>query len=423
MRGIRSQRRHHAVVSVNEAGSPSPPSGLARVATISFLAARAAPSGGFWIALAGGVALARGAQHQGARHGFGASLAAMLETVAIMGPARLGVPLTQAASAPMLGRLEARGAGLLTQILACAAIRVLHNALTAAFFIFVIVGGLDAYAGTYAALPLISEGSGTALVITGVGIVAWTVFATTVQVTVYRRGLREWPDHPAPPADATEGRDADPAQGRFDPRLVSLAAAVGFTVLLLSTAWTVLGSVALLLVVAWFAARSDARVLPTGAALAAILALGSLTFGIVGGVGLDEALRRATRAALLVLVATWMRAAAGSSGLREVSRRVLGRLRRLPSVPEAAAALDDLGAGPSLVPAGRSLLRTLGAVDKRPVAIVDAVLAWVASESARDTGRDQPVDSGQRTVNGKQPSALSTVDRPPSTEPSGAQPA
>ena len=50
--------------------------GPAHVAVVSFLAARAAPSGGFWIALAGGVALARVAQRRGARTGFGASIAA-----------------------------------------------------------------------------------------------------------------------------------------------------------------------------------------------------------------------------------------------------------------------------------------------------------------------------------------------------------
>ena len=39
--------------------APAVPSGPAHVAVVSFLAARAAPTGGFWIALAGGVALAR----------------------------------------------------------------------------------------------------------------------------------------------------------------------------------------------------------------------------------------------------------------------------------------------------------------------------------------------------------------------------
>ena len=128
------------------------PSGPAHVAVVSFLAARAAPAGGFWIALAGGVALARVAERRGARLGFGASVAAMLETVAIIGPARFGIPLTQAATAPLLGRLHARGWRPLPQILACAAIRLIHNAATTAFFIWVITGGLDAYAGTYDAI-------------------------------------------------------------------------------------------------------------------------------------------------------------------------------------------------------------------------------------------------------------------------------
>ena len=150
---------------------PAVPSGPAHVAVVSFLAARAAPAGGFWIALAGGVALARVAERRGARLGFGASVAAMLETVAIIGPARIGIPLTQAATAPMLGRLEARGWRPLPQILACAAIRLVHNTATTAFFIWVITGGLDAYAGTYDAIGRrlgLEIGSADALVLTAV---------------------------------------------------------------------------------------------------------------------------------------------------------------------------------------------------------------------------------------------------------------
>ena len=79
--------------------------GPAHVATVSFLASRAVPGGGFVVALAGGAALARVGARHGARTGFGASIAAMLETVAIMGPARFGVPLTQAVSAPLLGAI------------------------------------------------------------------------------------------------------------------------------------------------------------------------------------------------------------------------------------------------------------------------------------------------------------------------------
>ena len=167
--------------------------GPAHVAVVSFLAARAAPTGGFWIALAGGVALARVAERQGARLGFGASSAAMLETVAIIGPARLGVPLTQAVSAPILGRLHARGVGFWPQLFACATVRLLHNAATTAFFIWVITGGLDAYAGTYDALGRrvgIEVGSADALALTLAGLLVWAAFASTVQVLVYRRGLQ-----------------------------------------------------------------------------------------------------------------------------------------------------------------------------------------------------------------------------------------
>ena len=88
-----------------------PSVGLAHVASASFLASRVAPTGGFALALAGGVALARAAQRLGLRTGFGASLAAMLQTIAIMGPARVSIPLTQAITAPLLGRMEARGHG------------------------------------------------------------------------------------------------------------------------------------------------------------------------------------------------------------------------------------------------------------------------------------------------------------------------
>src|SRR6266581_234853 len=48
-------------------GSRPEAAGLAHVATVSFLASRASPAFGFWIALAGGVALARVGQRDGAR--------------------------------------------------------------------------------------------------------------------------------------------------------------------------------------------------------------------------------------------------------------------------------------------------------------------------------------------------------------------
>jgi hypothetical protein len=394
--------------------APLEAAGPAHVAVVSFLAARAAPSGGFWIALAGGVALARVAERRGARLGFGASVAAMLETVAIIGPARFGVPLTQALSAPMLGRLHARGVGFGPQLLACAAVRLLHNAATTAFFIWVIAGGLDAYAATYDAVGRrvgIEVGTADALALTLVTLLAWAAFASTVQVLVYARGLRGWDESSAPasapssasgrqhrgePAPERQHRGQPSPQvseyqagkrsnlhspGRFDPRAVTLTAVVAFALLLASTEWALLGAVAAWLAAAWLLSRPDPAPLRAGALFAAVLALGAFVFAIGGGLGLDAALRRASRAALLVLAATWLRAAARAEGLREVSRRALGRVRAIPSSTEAALVLGAIASETGLAAAGRSLAARLGEVRKRPRELVDAVLAWVVRES------------------------------------------
>jgi hypothetical protein len=365
------------------------PAGPAHVGVVSFLAARAAPTGGFWIALAGGVALARVAQRHGARLGFGASAAAMLETVAIIGPARFGVPFTQALSAPLLGRLHARGAGFWPRFLACAAVRLLHNATTTAFFIWVIAGGLDAYAGTYDAIGRrvgLDVGTADALALTAAGLLAWAAFATTVQVLVYARGLRAWERAGAPLADAVEVEPVYRAEAqprpRFDPRAVALAAVVAFVLLLASTDWVVLGAVAGWLVAAWALARPDRAPVPAGLVFAALLATGAFAFALGGGLGLDTALRRAARAALLVLAATWLRAAAGAPGLREVFRRTLARLRRVPSATEAAQVLDAIASEGRLAAAARSLAARLGGARKRPLPLLDAALEWVIRESA-----------------------------------------
>jgi hypothetical protein len=405
-----------ATAASDDVSASAVPAGPAHVAVVSFLAARAAPTGGFWIALAGGVALARAAERRGARLGFGASAAAMLETVAIIGPARFGIPLTQALTAPMLGRLEARGVAVLPQILACAAIRLLHNAATTAFFIWVIAGGLDAYAGTYDAIGRrigIDVGTSDALGLTLAGLLGWAAFASTVQVLVYRRGLRGWDGIAAAARDESDvTRDirgqrntgeAEPARSaavarrwgrtpraaaasrgrRWDPRAITLAAAVAFALLLSSTSWLLLAAVAAALAIAWGAAPTDNEPVKTGLVFAAILAAGALLFALGGGLGLDEAARRAARAALLVLVATWMRAAAGAEGLREVSRRVLGRLGRAPAAREAALVLDRLESEGRLAEAGRALADRLSGVEKRPMPFVDAVLGWVVRESER----------------------------------------
>jgi hypothetical protein len=368
--------------------------GPAHVGVVSFLAARAAPTGGFWIALAGGVALARVAERRGARLGFGASAAAMLETVAIIGPARFGVPLTQAITAPMLGRLHARGVGFWPQLAACALVRLLHNTATTAFFIWVIAGGLDAYAGTYDAIGRrigIEVGTADAVALTLASLLAWAAFASTVQVLVYRRGLNSWNDG----NEGVWGRNQSPGdrkmphtpgssrvRGRFDPRAVTLSAAVAFALLLGSTEWAFLAAMAVWLGAAWLASRPDPEPLRAGLAFAAILAAGAFVFALGGGLGLDAALRRGLRAALLVLAATWLRAAARAEGLREVSRRALGRIRRIPGAPEASSVLDSIESEGRLAEAARGLLDRLSETPKRPRELLDAVLAWVVRESS-----------------------------------------
>lgn len=365
-----------------------PATGLAHVATASFVASRAAPSGGFAVALAGGVAIARAAERFGLRAGWGAALAAMLQSVAIMGPPRLGVPLTQAISAPVLGRMQARGHGTVAQALAAGAIRVVHNAVGAAFAIFVLVG-VDAYTGTYDRLlgwlPILPSGHTGALIATIISLVAWAVFASAVQAIVYRRGLMRWPADPPDPDEPLEvsERGTRPAEARFDPRAVVVAAAIAFAVLLSGTTWPVLGAVALWLAAAAAFARGDASVVRPGLVLTAILASGALTAGLIGGIGLDETLRRTVRVALLVLVATWMRYAAGEEGLREVFRRALQRLDRIPLARETRDLLEGIGSTGALAASGRRLLARLRGVPLEAVPVTDAVLDWVAGEAGR----------------------------------------
>lgn len=354
------------------------------MATVSFLASRAVPSGGFAVALAGGTALARVASRMGTRQGYGASIAAMLETVSIMGPARFGVPLTQAIAAPLLGGMHAKGRGVGVQIAVAALIRLVSNTAGASFFIFVITGGLDAYSGAYeniAGRLGIELGRTGTIAATVAALVLWTAFASVAQVLVYRRGLRRWPD------DELHGDSQSPEpyehRGRFDPRVAALAAAVAFGLLLASTAWVLLGAMVAWLALATVVARGDRRAWSTGFALAGALALGAAAFSLTGGLGLEVAAQRGLRAALLVLVATWLRAAAGSDGLRAVSRRALARLGRLPAVAEAAVVLDTIGSEGRLVAAGKSMVDRAAAVPFAVMPLVDAMLGWVIEEAGR----------------------------------------
>ena len=135
------------------------------------------------------------------------------------------------------------------------------------------------------------------------------------------------------------------------------------------------------LALVWVVSRPDHSPVPTGLALAGLLGGGAFLFTWGGGLGLDEALQRGSRAVLLVAVATWLRAAAGAPGLREVSHRALGRLSRLPAMREAARTLDAIGSEGRLAASGRALLDALSDVPRHPLPILDAVLGWVGSEA------------------------------------------
>ena len=335
----------------------APVTGLAHVATVSFLASRAAPSAQFWLALGGGLALARAAYERGARTGYGASLAAMLQTVAVMGPARINAPLTQAMTAPMMGRLQARGAPAWLEFLACLVLRLVHYAVLLAAFIFIVLGGLDAFTGSYETLTswvgFIPQGPQAALAVAAIGNLCWAIFFSVVQVTVYRRALGRWPEDAAA-ADAPAAAIAPVARaGRFDPRAVVLAALLASALLLVSTSWPLLLGVAAWLVPAWLLSRPDTSAVPLGLALAAMLGFAALFGGLLGGVGLELTLRRTLRAVLLVAVATWMRAAAGH-----------GRAARdLPARPWPAAVGAQRARGG---PAARGARRRAAADRGRP---------------------------------------------------------
>jgi hypothetical protein len=369
-----------------------PSAGLGHVATASFLASRVAPTGGFAVALAGGVAIARASERGGFRSGAGTSAAAMLQTVAIMGPARVGIPLTQAVSAPVLGWMEARGHGTVAQALAAAAVRFAHHVVGVLFYVWLILG-IDAYTGTYDRLlgwvPLLPDGRTGALIATALSVVGWTISASIVQAVVYRRGLRRWPAEAPPPLEPEPAPAPVPARPRtaaaaprFDPRAVFLAAVVAFAVLIASTAWPLLAAVAAWLAAAWALARGDRGPVRAGLILTAVLAGSTLVAGLVGGLPIDDTLRRTARAALLVLVATWLRSAAGEDGLREVFRRMLRKARRVPVARETEEVLDALGSPGTLVASGRRLMDRLRDVPaKSAVPIADAVLDWVAGEA------------------------------------------
>ena len=153
----------------------------------------------------------------------------MLQTVAVMGPARINAPLTQAITAPMMGRLQARGARPLTEFLACLGLRLVHYTVLLAAFIFVILGGLDEFTGSYETLTgwlgIVPQGPAAALAVTAAGQLLWAIFFSTIQVAAYRRALGNWPpaddaDPGAPPRTVEPSDTVERGSGRFDPRAI-----------------------------------------------------------------------------------------------------------------------------------------------------------------------------------------------------------
>lgn len=381
---------------MSAAGGGDRLSGLAHVATCSFLASRIAPSAQFWIALGGGVALARAGASHGLRAGYGASLASVVQTVAMIGPLRVSGPLTQALNAPLVGWLQGRRAPFAVVLLACLAIRLAHYAVLNVAFVLVIIGGLDEYVATYdriaGFLRVLPEGQGWAIGLTIAMAIVWGLFYSVVQVLAYARALSRWP--PQPPPGPAEGAGGDileetaapwtevspPGRMRAHPWPV-VAVAVGLCVALLTgTQWPLLGVVAALLLAVWLATRAyDWPAIRLGLVLSGLFALGALGPAIVGAVPWADAGARAVRAALLVLVATWARAAAGAEGIRRVARASLRALR----LRHAARLTGELESDRRLGAAGRSLIDELRDVEKSPIPMADALTAWVAAESAR----------------------------------------
>ena len=170
--------------------------------------------------------------------------------------------------------------------------------------------------------------------------------------------------------------------GRFDPRAITLSAVVAFALLLASTEWALLAAVGGWLTLAWLLSKPDPEPLRAGLVFGAILAAGAFAFALGGGLGPDAALRRALRAALLVMAATWLRAAARAAGLREVSRRALGRLHKIPSATEAAAVLATSSRRAASRTRHAPWWRGSPTRPSGPRALLDAVLTWVVREAA-----------------------------------------
>ena len=295
----------------------------------------------------------------------------MLETVAIIGPARFGVPLTQALTAPMLGRLARPRRRLLATaggLRRCppAPQRRHHGLLHLGDRRWPrrLRGHLrrdrpadrhrgghrgrgGAHVGEPARAGLVSRARCRCWS-TGVGCAPGTTpRARGARADARSRIGAEIATMPAPPGQLRP--PGDHPQCRRCLRAAAREHGVGAP-----------AAVAAWLAVAWLVSRPDSAPLPAGAAFAAILAGGAFLFALGGGLGLDAALRRALRAALLVFAATWLRAAPRAPrASARCRRRALGRLRRIPARPRPpSCSTDRLRRAASPQPPARSRTRS-----------------------------------------------------------------
>lgn len=356
---------------------------MASVTALTFLVARAVPLG-WTVAVAGGVPLARAAERHGTRAGYATAAASLVETTAIMGPARMGIPVPHAASAPLLGTLYRRGAPYLALAAVGAVVRTFYYTVTAAFSILVLVG-LDAYLGTYERLrgflEFLPAGRTAALWLTLLQLIVWSIGAGLIQAWAIRRGLRSWSGEVV--AVERPGDRVDRATPRAHAGVIVLVGIAGFAAVLTSTDPRFLGVVAAVLLGAWAATGAGSRSLLRGLMVAAPLALSTLAFGLVGGIGGQRAAERSVRVGLLVLIAVWVRSAAGAEGLRRVLVSAVRRLRAVPLLAATAAVLAAATHADDLDGAGRRLGGRLRSARRRPAPIVDAALGWIAAESSR----------------------------------------
>jgi hypothetical protein len=116
------------------------------------------------------------------RAGYGAGVAAMLQTVAIVGPVRYPAPLTQAMGAPLVGAVHARGGRPAELFAVRLAIRLVNYAVITALALSRAAGaeGLGRKRrGAARMVPLLPNGLAGGLILT---VITEFVFAVSVSV-------------------------------------------------------------------------------------------------------------------------------------------------------------------------------------------------------------------------------------------------